>query len=295
MAPNWTRLIRFVAQEDGQIHLGEVDPAEHADIGLAVLEGKTISARVITGSVFDGIVSSTTLTVLRLLCPLSADDVPLIRCMGLNYRDHASEANLPVPDVPVLFIKPRTALNGPFPARIPVPSLAQDGTSDYEAELSFVMGKSGRDISEQDAMGYVLGFTASNDVSARTQQFNTSQWCFSKGFDGSCPLGPVLVAPSALGDAHNLRIRAIHNGNVVQDSNTRQPLNRIRSEMVFTVPKIISWLSQGTTLEKGTVIMTGTGPGVGALRDPKVVLRHNDDIRVEIEHVGTLVNTVHYE
>ncbi|KAG5982777.1 hypothetical protein E4U55_001383 [Claviceps digitariae] len=287
MAPNWTRLIRFVAQEDGQIHLGEVNPTEHADIGLAVLEGKTVSARAITGSVFDGIVSSTTLTVQRLLCPLTPDDVPIIRCLGLNYRDHASEANLPVPDIPVLFIKPRTSLNGPFPARIPVPALAQDGTSDYEAELSFVMAKSGRDIPERDAMDYVLGFTASNDVSARTQQFNTSQWCFSKGFDGSCPLGPVLVAPSAVGDAHNLRIRAIHNGNVVQDSNTR--------EMVFTIPKIIAWLSQGTTLEQGTVIMTGTGPGVGALRNPKVVLRQDDDIRVEIEHIGTLVNTVQYE
>ncbi|KAG5985964.1 hypothetical protein E4U54_005700 [Claviceps lovelessii] len=287
MPPNWSRLIRFVAREDGQIHLGEVDPAAHADVGLAVLEGRTVTARAITGSVFDGIVSSTTLTVRQLLCPLSPSDVPLIRCMGLNYRDHAAEADLPVPDLPILFIKPRTALNGPFPARIPVPALAQDGTSDYEAELSFVMARSGRDIAEQDAMDYVLGFTASNDVSARTQQFNTSQWCFSKGFDGSCPLGPVLVAPSAVGDPHNLRIRAIHNGHVVQDSNTR--------EMVFSVPKIIAWLSQGTTLEQGTVIMTGTGPGVGALRDPKVVLRQDDDIRVEIENIGTLVNTVQYE
>ncbi|KAG5928606.1 hypothetical protein E4U42_000320 [Claviceps africana] len=287
MAPDWTRLIRFVAREDGQIHLGEVSPTEHADIGLALLEGKTVSARAITGSVFDGLVSSTTLTVQHLLCPLSPDDVPLIRCLGLNYRDHAAEAGLPVPDIPVLFIKPRTALNGPAPAPIPVPALAQDGTSDYEAELCFVMARSGRDISERDAMDYVLGFTAGNDVSARTQQFNTSQWCFSKGFDGSCPLGPVLVAPSALGDAHNLRIRAIHNGSVVQDSNTR--------EMVFTIPRIIAWLSQGTTLERGTVVMTGTGPGVGALRSPKVVLGREDEIRVEIERIGTLVNRVHYE
>lgn len=101
--------------------------------------------------------------------------------MGLNYRDHAAEAKLPIPDVPVLFIKPRTALNGPFPAKINVPALAQDGPSDYEAELSFVMGKSGRDIPEAEAMDHVLGFTASNDVSARTQQFKNSQWCFSKG------------------------------------------------------------------------------------------------------------------
>ena len=108
-------------------------------------------------------------------------DVPLIRCLGLNYRDHAAEANMPIPTVPVLFIKPRTALNGPYPAKIPVPRIAQDGSSDYEAELVVVMGKSGRDIPEDEAMDYVLGITASNDVSARTEQFRNSQWCFSKG------------------------------------------------------------------------------------------------------------------
>jgi hypothetical protein len=105
--------------------------------------------------------------------------------MGLNYRDHAREASMPIPDVPVLFIKPRTALNGPFPARIPVPKIAQDGTSDYEAELSFVISKTGKDIPEDKALDYVLGYTASNDVSARAQQFKNSQWSFSKGFSSS--------------------------------------------------------------------------------------------------------------
>jgi 2-keto-4-pentenoate hydratase/2-oxohepta-3-ene-1,7-dioic acid hydratase in catechol pathway len=112
---------------------------------------------------------------------LSIEEVPIIRCMGLNYRDHAKEANMPIPDVPVLFIKPRTALNGPHPAKINVPALAQDGSSDYEAELSFVLGRSGRDIPEAEAMDYVLGYMCSNDVSARTQQFKNSQWSYSKG------------------------------------------------------------------------------------------------------------------
>ncbi|KAG6087143.1 hypothetical protein E4U15_008262 [Claviceps sp. LM218 group G6] len=273
MAPNWTRLIRFIAREDGQVHLGEVKPTEQSDVGLAALDGPKVFAKVITGSVFDGVVTSRTLTVDHLLCPISASEVPLIRCMGLNYRDHALEA--------------KTHRDGPYPAAIPIPRLAQDGTSDYEAELCFVMGKSGRDIPEEHAMEYVLGFTAGNDVSARTQQFQNSQWCFSKGFDGSCPLGPVLVAPSALGDVHNLRIRAMHNGKVVQDSNT--------CEMIFTIPKIISFLSQGTTLERGTVVMTGTGPGVGSMRTPKVTLKHDDVICVEIENIGTLVNSVYYE
>lgn len=108
-------------------------------------------------------------------------EVPIIRCLGLNYKDHAREANMPIPDVPVLFLKPRTAINGPYPAKINVPKIAQDDTSDYEAELSFIIGKTGRDISAADALDYVLGYTCSNDVSARTQQFKNSQWCFSKG------------------------------------------------------------------------------------------------------------------
>ncbi len=141
--------------------------------------------------------------------------------MGLNYRDHAREAKMPIPDTPVLFIKPRTALAGPAPARLNVPRIAQDGSSDYEAELSLVIGKTGRDIPQEQALDYVLGYTASNDVSARTQQFKNSQWCFSKGLDASCPIGPVLVAASAIPDPHALGIQAILNGEVVQDSNTR--------------------------------------------------------------------------
>lgn len=108
-------------------------------------------------------------------------EVPIIRCLGLNYKDHAREANMPIPEVPVLFIKPRTAISGPFPASVNIPKTAQDDTSDYEAELSFVIGKTGRDIAEADALDYVLGYTCSNDVSARAQQFKNSQWCFSKG------------------------------------------------------------------------------------------------------------------
>ncbi|KAE9578586.1 hypothetical protein CGMCC3_g5525 [Colletotrichum fructicola] len=215
------------------------------------------------------------------------EEVPIIRCMGLNYRDHALEANMDIPEVPVLFVKPRTALAGPYPAPINVPRFSQDSTSDYEAELSVVLSKSGRDIPESDAMDYVLGYTCSNDVSARKQQFMNSQWCFSKGLDGSCPIGPILVAKSALKDPHSLRIRAIHNGQTVQDSNTR--------EMIFDIPKIIAFLSQGTTLEKGTIIMTGTGPGIGMARDPPIFLKDGDDMRIEISEIGTLVNVVKYE
>ncbi|KAK2801393.1 hypothetical protein FQN50_007779 [Emmonsiellopsis sp. PD_5] len=287
MAPNWTHLIRFIAEEDGQIHYGNIDAKKYPDVGLAHLNGEKIEATLVYGSIFDGLKTDRKLTVATLLSPISMEDVPIVRCMGLNYRDHAREANMPIPDVPVLFIKPHTAVTGPYPTKINVPKIAQDGSSDYEAELSIILSKSGRDIPESEAMDYVLGYTCSNDVSARTQQFKNSQWSFSKGFDGSCPLGPVLVSPVAIPDPHKLQIRAIHNGQVVQDSNT--------SEMIFNVRQIISFLSQGTTLEAGTVIMTGTGPGIGAMRDPKIVLRQDDDIRVEIEQIGTLINKVYYE
>lgn len=107
----------------------------------------------------------------------------------MNYSDHAEEGGFPTPKVPILFTKPRAALADPYPAPINIPKCAQDDTSDYEAELCLVIGKTGRDISEDDALDYVLGYTASNDVSARTMQMLTAQWSFSKGLDGSCPLG----------------------------------------------------------------------------------------------------------
>lgn len=287
MAPQWTHLIRFIAKEDGQIHLGQVDSAQFPDIGLAVFEGKDVSAKEVTGGLYDGVVTDRVLHVDKLLSPLSVDQIPLVRCLGLNYRDHAKEASMPIPNEPILFIKPRTALNGPFPAKINVPKIAQDGTSDYEAELTIVIAKDGKDIPEDKALDYVLGYTCGNDVSARAQQFKNSQWCFSKGFDGSAPIGPVLVSGKAIGDPHKLDIKAIHNKNVVQDSNTK--------EMIFDIAKTVSFLSIGTTLEKGTLIMTGTGPGVGAMRNPKVVLQNGDDMRVQIQGIGTLINEVYYE
>lgn len=185
---------------------------------------------------------------------------------------------MPIPTHPVLFIKPRQAISGPYPQKITVPKIAQDSTSDYEAELTIIIGKTGRDIPKENAMEYVLGYTCGNDVSARTEQFRNSQWSFSKGFDGSAPIGPVLVAEDQIPDHRNLRIKAIHNGNVVQDSSSK--------ELIFDIPAMIEYLSSGTTLERGCVIMTGTPPGIGAMRNPKVVLNHGDDMRVEIEHIG---------
>ncbi|KAF2179303.1 fumarylacetoacetate hydrolase domain-containing protein 2A [Zopfia rhizophila CBS 207.26] len=288
MAPTWTHLIRFIAVEDGLIHLGQVDQTgEMMDVSLAVFEGKQIKARLVIGSLFDGVVTGKVMTVSQLLSPMSMSEVPLIRCLGLNYHDHATEANMAVPSHPVLFIKPRTALNGPYPQKISIPEFAQDGTSDYEAELTLVIGKDGRDIPEKKALDYVLGYTCGNDVSARTEQFRNSQWCFSKGLDMSAPIGPVLVSTSVVTEPSELAIKATLNGETVQDSHTNQ--------MIFSVQRTVSFLSHGTTLERGTIIMMGTPPGIGFTRKPRVVLKHGDDMRVYIGKIGTLINEVYYE
>ncbi|KAH8884981.1 5-carboxymethyl-2-hydroxymuconate isomerase [Thozetella sp. PMI_491] len=313
---SWTHLIRFIAKEDRLIHLGQLVDTS-GDVRISVLDGQEVKAYLINGTIFNGDVTNTIYTVERLLSPVSMEDCNYIRCLGLNYHDHAKVnpwspvlavpmtkkpnhcvgRRIPLPKVPVLFTKPRAALADPYPSTINIPKCAQDGTSDYEGELCAVIGKTGRDIAEEDALDYVLGYTASNDVSARQLQFLTAQWSFSKGLDGSCPLGksllrlrepgPLLVTPKVITDPQTLGIKTIYNGKVVQDGHTR--------DMIFSLRKQISYLSQGTTLEAGTLVLTGTPAGIGYLKEPRVVLRDGDDIRVEIENIGTLVNRVRYD
>jgi 2-keto-4-pentenoate hydratase/2-oxohepta-3-ene-1,7-dioic acid hydratase in catechol pathway len=205
----------------------------------------------------------------------------------------------------------------PWPARGIVPKLSQvDESGDYEAELAVVIGKTAKNVSESEALDYVLGYTAANDVSSRTQQLNQSQWSFSKSFDGSCPIGKVIriyrefkliISPKALHLPSSLlsRIpqscscevlrtvkctrRAVLSKYIRPD--TRIGLLTALSDLIFSVPKIISWLSQGTTLLPGTIIITGTPAGVGMGRTPKDALRHGDEFAVEIlPHIGTLTN-----
>ncbi|KAL5358316.1 hypothetical protein BJX96DRAFT_173329 [Aspergillus floccosus] len=283
---SWSHVIRFIAIEDNQVHLGQLIDTSR-DAGRDSADGVDIAVYVVNGTIFDGQVTEEILHVKTLLSPVSSKECSYIRCLGLNYTDHAREANLPLPEVPILFTKPRTALAGPYPAAINIPRCAQDGTSDYEAELCVVIGRSGRDIPEQRALEHVLGYTASNDVSARTLQLQTAQWSFSKGLDGSCPIGPVLVAPSVIDDPQTLAVKAIYNGQIVQDGRTE--------DMIFSVRKQISYLSQGTTLEAGTIILTGTPAGIGYFRQPKVSLRDGDEICVEIDKIGTLVNKIRYD
>ncbi len=218
----------------------------------------------------------------RILAPVRPVDV---YCIGLNYRAHAAEAGLPIPDAPVVFMKPVSSVVGPgHPIRIPA-CCDRGPEVDYEGELAVVIGRPVRDADPAEALEAVLGYTAANDVSARRwQKHNGGQWVRGKSFDTFCPLGPALVTRDEIPDPQALRIRTRLNGDTVQDGGT--------DDMIFPVAEIIAFLSRDTTLAPGTVILTGTPPGVGFARKPPLFLRPGDRVAVEIEPIGALTNPV---
>lgn len=202
-------------------------------------------------------------------------------CLGLNYRNHAAESGMAIPEYPVLFHKVAGSLIGHGQAVV-IPRISDK--VDYEAELAVIIGKRGKYIAEQDALSYVAGYAPANDVSARDLQFRTAQWTTGKMLDTFGPLGPALVTRDEVPDPNALRIKTILNGEVLQDSNT--------SEMIFHVPFIVHYISQLVTLEPGDVIMTGTPSGVGQSREPQVFMKAGDSVTIEIEHLGALTNPV---
>jgi len=265
--------------------IGEPEDAA-LDVGAALFRSQPVYARVWSGTsvLAPGQKTDKRELVDRVLSPLARDEVGTIRCVGLNYVQHARELNAELPTMPTIFLKPSDALGDPWPQTTPLPKITQgDGTGDYESELAVVIGADCKNVDVEHAMDYVLGYTAANDVSSRGAQFAQSQWCYSKGFDGSCPIGPTIVSKSLVPDPAKLRIRGLLNDAVMQDCGI--------DDLIFDVPKIVSFLSQGTTLRAGTVIVTGTPAGVGAGRSPKVAIKHGDVFSVEIlPHVGTLFN-----
>jgi acylpyruvate hydrolase len=204
-----------------------------------------------------------------------------IICIGLNYRDHAAESNLPLPPFPVVFAKYANVVIGPGEA-IVLPKVSQQ--VDYEAEFGVVIGRRGRAIPEAEALNYVAGYLPFHDVSARDYQNRTSQWVMGKTFDTFGPMGPALVTADEIPDPHNLTIRLLIGDEVLQSSNTRN--------LIFSVPHLIADLSAVMTLEPGDVIATGTPGGVGFARNPQRFLKPGDRVRIEIERLGTLENPV---
>jgi 2-keto-4-pentenoate hydratase/2-oxohepta-3-ene-1,7-dioic acid hydratase in catechol pathway len=202
-------------------------------------------------------------------------------CIGLNYRDHAIESKMPIPERPVVFSKFSTSVIGPGEAVV-VPSKSEQ--TDYEAELAVVIGRRAKNVTREQAYDYVLGYTIVNDVSARDFQFADGQWQRGKSCDTFAPMGQWIVTTDEIPDPHKLSIKLRLNGQTMQDSSTNQ--------LIFGVPELIAYLSESITLEPGDVIATGTPPGVGFARKPPVFLKSGDVMEVEIEGIGTLTSPI---
>ena len=204
-----------------------------------------------------------------------------ILCIGLNYRKHAEESNMPIPEYPILFNKFRNALVG---SGEPVPIPREARQVDYEAELAIVIGRTARNVRKEEAMDCIFGYCAANDLSARDLQFRTHQWLLGKSCDGFCPLGPYLVTRDEMEDPHALGIRSFVNGKLRQNSST--------ADMIFRCDELVSYISRYMTLRPGDVILTGTPEGVimGYPEDRRVWLRDGDEVAVEIDGLGRLTN-----
>jgi 2-keto-4-pentenoate hydratase/2-oxohepta-3-ene-1,7-dioic acid hydratase in catechol pathway len=215
----------------------------------------------------------------RLAAPIPRP--PKIICIGLNYRDHAAEAGMAIPDVPTVFAKFPTAVIGP---RDPIVLPRNSTRPDFEAEMAVVIGRGGRHIPEERWRDHVFGYTILNDVSARDFQLATSQWMIGKTFDTFAPIGPAIVTADEIADPHQLAISLTLSGEVMQSSNT--------SNLIFTVPRLIAHLSSVFRLETGDVIATGTPAGVGFARKPPRYLKAGDEVVIHVEGIGELVNPV---
>jgi len=215
-----------------------------------------------------------------LLTPLASP--PKIICLGLNYRDHAEEQGARIPDEPIIFFKPRTALIGPDEPILRPGFVKQ---LDYEAELAVVIGRKGKNISVADAEKHIFGYTAFNDVSARDIQSKDRQWTRGKSFDTFAPTGPCITTANQVDNPQNLRIRTRVNGELRQNSSTKN--------MAFNVYAVIHHISRVMTIEPGDIIATGTPAGVAVFMKPQPrFLSPGDIVEVEIEKIGTLRNKV---
>ncbi len=215
------------------------------------------------------------LAAVSLLPPIPDPDK--IVCIGLNYKKHAAEAGMEPPAAPTIFGKYRNALAAPG-ATVRLP--ANSRKVDYEAEVAFVVGTRAKDVAEADALAHIAGYTLLNDLSARDLQFSTPQWMSGKIFDGAAPCGPWLVTPDEAGPADAIEISLTLNGERMQAART--------DDLIFSIPQLLSHLSELMTLEPGDIVSTGTPEGVGSVRQPRVWLAAGDEIAIESPTLGRL-------
>jgi len=204
-------------------------------------------------------------------------------CIGMNYKDHVEEQNAAMPVEPIVFNKfPSCVVSG----NAPLPHPLATKKLDWEVELAVVIGQKANNVSVEDAMQYVYGYTVAHDVSARDWQLerNGGQWLMGKAMDSFCPLGPAIVTTEEITDPDNLQLSCTVNGQVKQNSNTGQ--------LIFKIPFLISWISKLCTLLPGDIILTGTPPGVGAFMKPPQWLKPGDQVECYIQNIGTITNKV---
>ncbi|KAI1264590.1 hypothetical protein F5Y18DRAFT_389416 [Xylariaceae sp. FL1019] len=284
MSPVWSRFVRFIS-DDGRELAGEPENGD-IDVGLELVSGKPVGVKVLDassaladGANFTGEIT----TIKKLLSPISVQEVGTIRCIGMNYKDHVREMGGQMPKVPEVFLKPSSCLLDPSEP-IVLPKVAGNAV-DGECELVVVIAKECKNVDVASALDYVLGYTLANDVTARDVQAGILQWGYAKGYDTFCPLGPALVSGKALTDPSNLLLKTTVDGKTLQDGTT--------AELIFSIPEIISYVSRGTTLPKGTVILTGTPAGIGHSHSPPLYLRPGAEVRVGISGgIGTLTNEI---
>lgn len=223
--------------------------------------------------------SSFALDAVKLLAPVPRP--PKLICVGLNYRDHATEAKMEIPKVPTIFSKFSNVVIGPGE---PIVLPKNSARPDYEAEFAFVIGTGGRHIAAGDWTRHVFGYSIVNDVSARDFQMATTQWLMGKTFDTFAPMGPCLVSADEIADPHSLAISLSIGGEVLQQSNTR--------ELIFKIPELVEFISSVVTLEPGDVVATGTPAGVGFARRPPRYLKPGDEVTIHVDGIGELRNPV---
>ncbi|KAF2166170.1 hypothetical protein M409DRAFT_66679 [Zasmidium cellare ATCC 36951] len=281
-------LVKFACEENGRVYFATISTDQDGKARIPK-PGSKVDGYASIGDLREGR-DATTVTIKNLLGPLPSIDVP-IYCVGLNYRSHAKEANLPLPKYPPLWTKPASSLADPGES-IPINKFCALSLFDFEGELVFVTSKACKDVTPEEAESYILGYTSGNDLSCRYFQLpNNSggQFFYAKAFDRFAPMGPALISADhfrATGAGRRLITRV--NGKIVQDV-------EIAKDMLFTPAQILSHMSQGTTIPAGTAVMTGTPAGVGAFQSPKSFLNDGDVIEVEIDQLETLRNVVRFE
>ncbi|KAF7133929.1 hypothetical protein CNMCM5793_005395 [Aspergillus hiratsukae] len=280
----FSSIFRF-RDEKGSIYFGEA--GESSNHTLESLTGRSVP--IFRGEHpwdDDFVLTEEQRNVAEVLCPLPR--TPIFMCIGLNYKQHADEANMSYGDYPVVFTKPPDALAGPF-ENIPINPACV--SMDYEAELCLVLGKDCKNLTaDADFASYILGYTAGNDVSSRYWQMperSGNQHGSAKSFDKFAPIGPVITSTSIISDVTELTMECFVNGEKRQSTKL--------DDLIFDIPAILQHLSRGTTLRKGTVIMTGTPSGVAAFMKPPAWLKDGDVVQVRIDKIGSTRNRISFE